>query len=173
MAQLCVTFQCLVTIPELPVYDRSLKFPVEVFSNKEFGYFKSRVCMAIIVVMAFLAASACRSQGLFIHDIYRIQKFLGGDYAAHFVIGATFTGAAFLIVLPQTPNHVFGVVGLVLLLLGLEEFSQVWIPVREFSWVDMGMGFVGALHVMLVLVSWHFVSSLCRAGTIRAELNEK
>ena len=105
--------------------------------------------MAVILVAAFVAASVFRSQGLFIHDIYRAQEFLGGDHASHFLMGAAFMGAGLLIAVPRSMGRVIFSLLFVYIMLVLEEFSQIWIPTREFSLADLKMGIGGASTTIL------------------------
>lgn len=126
---------------------------LESYPNNKRGYFKSRVCFASSIVLAFVLASVFRSHGLFVYEIYCVQELLGGDHVTHFLMGATFMTAGLLVTLPDSIRRVVHVLFVVILLLCLEEFSQLVAPTREFSWIDLAVGSAGALVVIL----WHLI----------------
>lgn len=132
-------------------------------------YIRARVCLAVVLVSAFWVASMLRSSGLFIHDIYRIQEFFGGDHVTHLLMGATFMAAGFLVVLPKSVASAVKVALAVLTLLALEEFSQIGMMTREFSWMDLLMSGVGAMLVMVGLVGTHLVSLRLGRHKLRSE----
>jgi VanZ family protein len=80
-----------------------------------------------------------------------LQQSLGGDQVMHLLAGAGVMVAGFLIFYPrsngQLPRVLFtSVLGF----LALDEFSQILIASRQFSLMDLGSSFAGALLVYLL-----------------------
>jgi hypothetical protein len=63
-----------------------------------------------------------------------------GYGVAHFFMGGAFMVAGALVVLPGSLIRTIRLALVVLVLLSLEEVSQVAIDTREFNWLDLGMG---------------------------------
>jgi uncharacterized membrane protein len=105
-----------------------------------------------------MGASALRSGGLLVQDMWRLQEFLGGDRATHFLMGGAFMLAGFLVVLPRSVCRTLWLALIVVALLFVEEVSQLAMATREFNWMDFGMGAAGALLMLVILSSLHFLS---------------
>jgi hypothetical protein len=105
-----------------------------------------------------VCASALRSGGLFVHDMWRFQEFLGGDLVTHFLMGGAVMVAGFLVALPRSVLRTASLALAVVALLFLEEISQLAIDTREFNWLDFGMGAAGALLTTVILSSFYLVS---------------
>jgi VanZ family protein len=88
--------------------------------------------------------------------IYRLHERLGGDIFTYFFMGVTFVGAGYLMALPRSLRSAISVTAVAWILLRLEEFSQIWVPTREFSWLELGIGLTVALLTILILAtgSW-------------------
>lgn len=114
---------------------------------------KLRICIALLILGAIVAATALRSGGLFVQDMWRFQEFLGGDRATHFLMGGALMMAGFLFVLPISVRRTAGLALVVVALLLLEEISQLAIDTREFNWLDFGMGAAGACVMLIIMAS--------------------
>ncbi|MGD9660044.1 MAG: VanZ family protein [Porticoccaceae bacterium] len=101
---------------------------------------KWRLVLGIIIPIVILVASLFRSLGFFIHDIYRLQEYLGGDKATHLWMGMAVTLALWLLV-PRWRWWAVALVAAVVLL--LDEASQWWLPRRNFALDDLALGLVG------------------------------
>jgi hypothetical protein len=105
-----------------------------------------------------VGASALRSGGLFVQDMWRFQEFLGGDLVTHFLMGGAVMVAGFLVALPRSVLRAASLALVVVALLFLEEISQLAIDTREFNWLDFGMGAAGAFLMIVILSSLYLVS---------------
>jgi hypothetical protein len=111
-----------------------------------------RVTLAIVFVGTFLVASALRSFGYFVQDIYWLQEWLGGDKASHFIMGFGLMLSAILIVFPRSLlsglKALFSVVAILL----FEELSQLFIKTREFDIADLGVSVLGAIIAIIIFL---------------------
>ena len=103
-----------------------------------------RIGLALTIAITFTGVSVLRSLGFFKNDIYWLQEALGGDKMTHLLMGFGVMVAAYLVVLPGSLTQVFKILCATLSLLLLEEFSQILFDTREFDWLDLSMGVVGA-----------------------------
>jgi hypothetical protein len=118
-----------------------------------------RITLAILFVGTLVVASALRSFGYFVQDIYWLQEWLGGDKVSHFIMGFGLMLSAILIVVPRSLlsglKALFSVVAILL----LEELSQLIIKTREFDIADLGVSALGAgiaIIIFLVLMLLSF-----------------
>jgi hypothetical protein len=111
-----------------------------------------RVTLAIVFVGTLLVASALRSFGYFVQDIYWLQEWLGGDKVSHFIMGFGLMLSAILIVVPRSLlsglKALFSVVAVLL----LEELSQLFIKTREFDIADLGVSVLGASIAIIIFL---------------------
>lgn len=119
---------------------------------------KPRICIALLIMVAVVGGSVLRSGGLFVQDMWRLQEFLGGDRATHFLMGGAFMLSGFLVMLPRSAYRTAWLALVVGALLFLEEASQLAMATREFNWLDFGMGSAGAFLMLVILSSLYFVS---------------
>jgi len=105
----------------------------------------------LLILAAVVGASALRSAGLLVQDMWRFQEFLGGDRMTHFLMGGALMMAGFLVTLPRSVRRALWLASLVVVLLFLEEASQLAMATREFNWMDFGMGAAGACLALVVL----------------------
>ncbi len=117
-----------------------------------------RVRIALLIMGIVVGASALRSGGLFVQDMWRFQEFLGGDLATHFLMGGAFMVAGFLVAVPTSVLRTLSLALVVVALLLLEEISQLAIDTREFNWLDFGMGAAGASVMLVILSSLYLLS---------------
>ncbi|MCK9503429.1 MAG: VanZ family protein [Porticoccaceae bacterium] len=102
---------------------------------------KWRLILGLMIPAVILVASLLRSTGFFIHDIYRLQEYLGGDKATHAWMGMAVTLALWLLLAPRRRWWAAPLVAAMVLL--LDEASQWWLPRRNFALDDLAMGLVG------------------------------
>lgn len=103
-----------------------------------------------MLAASFEVASVLRSNGLFTYEIYWLQEYLGGDHIVHLLMGAAFMLAGYLFTSPRSPRGAAGISILVLILLAVEELSQVALQSREFNWMDLLMGVSGATLISAI-----------------------
>lgn len=84
------------------------------------------------------------------------KRIPGRDTTTHFLV---FGGLSLIVNLAFARSRfrgrelgVSGCTGLLLVAIALEEFSQKWIPLRDFTFTDMGASFAGAL--VFALLAW-------------------
>jgi hypothetical protein len=111
-----------------------------------------RVALAMLFVGTVLVASALRSFGCFVQDIYWLQEWLGGDKVSHCLMGFGITLSAILIVIPRSLASGSKVLFSVAAVLLLEELSQLFIKTREFDIVDLGASVLGAIIAITIFL---------------------
>ncbi|RTZ18665.1 VanZ family protein [Vibrio penaeicida] len=107
-------------------------------------------CLALVGSLSIL-----QSIGLLSGDLrYAIQHYdLAFHFSFAFILGFTATLASKVTRKP--------LLSLLLLLMLIDEFSQIWIPSRQFSWVDLSCNIFGCLGgVLLYQVSFFFSKDL-------------
>ncbi len=114
--------------------------------------YRMRQAFALLLTGIILGASILRTIGSHIHEIYWIQEWLGGDLATHFLMGAGLCLAGLLLVETWSGMVFNGVFAAVLVLLFLEETSQLFLPSRSFQWLDLALGVAGA--GLMFLACW-------------------
>lgn len=109
-----------------------------------------RVSLALAILAVVIGGSILRSSGYFIHDIYWLQEGLGGDYVTHLLMGGLlFT--FFWLLFPKKGKLEILIYSF--LLIALDELSQLFIPTREFLWMDFYMGMLGAFIASMVILA--------------------
>ena len=136
-----------------------------------------RIGIGAVVILAFLGASAARSMGYFIHDIYWIQEELGGDKATHVLMGMSFALAISLIFPPRKRLWRFALISLLAgTILTLEELNQLRVATRDFSWADYRASMQGLGLGLMILILFSYASPATKAkdGLLRIlnRLNE-
>lgn len=118
----------------------------------------TRYIFGITLISGFLVASVFRSIGWFIHDIYWLQQWLGGDKATHFLMGSSSTLAVWLLWRGcwSWQRLVVGAFIAVFILV-LDEVSQGFSIRREFELADLVAGCFGivlALFLATLVMLW-------------------
>lgn len=106
---------------------------------------KLRLGIAGVLVTSLVVTSVFRSMGYFIHDLYWLQEGLGGDKAVHCLMGAGLMLSALLVVMPRSSRSIAALLLAVLILLSIEEFSQLMATTREFDLSDLAANYAGAI----------------------------
>jgi len=116
---------------------------------------KWRLVLGLAIPMVIVVASLFRSLGFFIHDIYWIQEYLGGDKATHVWMGMAMMFSGLLLVPSSNQGKRTLIIFMVVIfLLGCEELSQLWMNTRKFSFQDFAMGFMGAAIVWVLAITF-------------------
>ncbi|MEH6590019.1 MAG: VanZ family protein [Halioglobus sp.] len=111
-----------------------------------------RFTLAIFFVSTILLASALRSFGYFVQDMYWLQEWLGGDKMSHCLMGFGLMLSAILIVVPRSLLSGLKTLSSVVAILLLEEFSQLIIKTREFDIADLMVSILGASIAIIIFL---------------------
>jgi hypothetical protein len=112
-----------------------------------------RIVVAVLIVLSLVTASALRSLGYFLDDFYSLQEGLGGDKIVHCMMGSALMASALLVIFPKSLWPVVALLLAVLVLLSLDELSQILSTTRELDLFDLVAGCAGATLFALVFVA--------------------
>jgi len=122
-------------------------------------YDMKRSLFFLILFTVCGTTSVLKSAGILSHQISELEWSVGGDKHLHFLIASTL-GFVSVWMTPKNNRKIFGLCGFVTLFLYLavitDEFSQYYLPRREFSFLDMAMDVSGVSFGVIVyaLLSW-------------------
>lgn len=111
-----------------------------------------------------IAPSLIRTFGIYSHDIYRAQQYLGGDKVTHMLIGGTLA-AVFLLITPNLASirKVLIVCSSACLVLIAEECFQLLTPRRHFEFEDMLWGLLGVFITLVISLVYMYSKSMMNA----------
>lgn len=111
--------------------------------------------LAVFVASMVALISLGASLGLLEPIFGLIRRIPGGDVVAHFTLIGVMTFSIVYAFVPRSrrPGWAwFRVVGVVLLLVTIDELAQIWLPRRVFSWDDLTANYAGV--GVFSIVAW-------------------
>tara|TARA_Y100001956_G_C4109138_1_gene181509 strand:+ start:881 stop:1294 length:414 start_codon:yes stop_codon:yes gene_type:complete len=111
--------------------------------------FSKRLLLLVTLFLAGGSASLAKSFDVHGQVVIGLEHMVGGDWAMHLIV-ATTLGFFAAWSTPKTFYQYSRVpfspwVGLLLIAVTIDEFSQLYFPLRQFSFVDLGINISGVL----------------------------
>lgn len=108
-----------------------------------------RLLLLVALVVIGGCASLAKSFNVYGQLVLDMEALVGGDWVMHLIVSTTLGFFASW----ATPKHYFQTaripvspwVGLLLIAVTVDEFSQLYFPSRQFSFVDLGINLSGVL----------------------------
>lgn len=117
--------------------------------------------LAFVAICAFCLLTWSANRGVIPYTLAQMSAFPGRDLLGHFLIAAGITylvnrAISWRTIRCKSRRFLLGSV-LIVLFLTIEEISQVFLPTREFSFLDLGSDYFGVVLVGWVLSKGRFM----------------
>lgn len=128
-------------------------------------------CFLLLISLA-VVASIMKSSADFSAPIYSLERLIGGDKVLHFS-AATVLGFFSVWCTPERlrfwlPNGLGWPTVILSILVLADEVSQIWLPRRQFSWLDLLADFTGLLSGFIAyIVIFTLLSAMNRIFLLR------
>ncbi|WP_225874492.1 VanZ family protein [Vibrio atypicus] len=111
--------------------------------------FSKRLLLLVSLVVIGGGASLAKSFDIHGQIVIGLEHMVGGDWAMHLIV-ATTLGFFASWATPKSYYQYSSIpfspwVGLLLVAVSIDEFSQMYLPLRQFSWTDLGINLSGVL----------------------------